>query len=237
MSKITIIEGNSNDKDNVRAFIVKGEPGDDGISPTATVTKTDGVATITIVDKNGTTTATVSDGEKGEPGATSNIIDSDTLTDNTTQTYSGRIVDQKIEDSVIPVHDEHSTSTTEPYSANYVNGVSIVESGSNANGEYIKFGNGTMVCTKKVTFTNVSVNQQAGSLYHSSALNLGNFAETFNAIPTVNVSLVGGYSGWITELQELTQSSIGKLEIFRAGSSTNLSYEVDVIAYGTYSQE
>ena len=30
MSKITIIEGNSNDKDNVRAIMVKGEKGDMG---------------------------------------------------------------------------------------------------------------------------------------------------------------------------------------------------------------
>ena len=30
MSKITIIEGNSNDKDNVRAYMVKGEKGDQG---------------------------------------------------------------------------------------------------------------------------------------------------------------------------------------------------------------
>lgn len=40
----------------------KGNPGVDGFSPTATVTKSGTVVTITITDKNGTTTATVSDG-------------------------------------------------------------------------------------------------------------------------------------------------------------------------------
>ena len=62
MSKITIIEGNSNDKDNMRAFMVKGEPGD---SPTASVTKEGNTATITITDYNGTTTTTLTDGVDG----------------------------------------------------------------------------------------------------------------------------------------------------------------------------
>ena len=122
MSKITIIEGNSSDKDQVRNYMVKGERGDDGVSPTfetsktgdtATITITDvegehevelkdgvsptvtpsksgKVTTITIVDAEGTKTATIND---GQDGATANIIDSATLTDNTAQTYSGRIAD------------------------------------------------------------------------------------------------------------------------------------------------
>lgn len=40
----------------------KGNPGVDGFSPIATVTKSGDVATISITDKNGTTTATVEDG-------------------------------------------------------------------------------------------------------------------------------------------------------------------------------
>lgn len=43
----------------------QGEDGDPGYSPTATVTKSGKVATISITDQNGTTTATVSDGEDG----------------------------------------------------------------------------------------------------------------------------------------------------------------------------
>lgn len=45
-----------------------GPAGDPGFSPKATVTKADGVATITVTDEDGTTTATVSDGERGETG-------------------------------------------------------------------------------------------------------------------------------------------------------------------------
>lgn len=41
----------------------QGVPGQDGFSPIATVTKSGNTATISITDKNGTTTATVTDGE------------------------------------------------------------------------------------------------------------------------------------------------------------------------------
>ena len=52
---------------------IDGIDGDDGYSPTASVTKSGKVATITITDKNGTTSAQVSDGEDGATGATPNL--------------------------------------------------------------------------------------------------------------------------------------------------------------------
>ena len=45
-----------------------GPAGQDGFSPTASVTKSGSVATITITDKNGTTTQTISDGVDGTNG-------------------------------------------------------------------------------------------------------------------------------------------------------------------------
>lgn len=45
-----------------------GQDGQDGYSPTASVSKSNGVATITITDKDGTTTAQVSDGATGQTG-------------------------------------------------------------------------------------------------------------------------------------------------------------------------
>ena len=44
------------------------DDGEDGYSPSATVTKSGKTATITITDKDGTTTENVSDGEDGDPG-------------------------------------------------------------------------------------------------------------------------------------------------------------------------
>lgn len=62
-----------------------GAPGTDGFSPIATVTKSGKVATISITDKNGTTTATVSDGEDGNP---TSIIDDTAGAGDTNKTFS-----------------------------------------------------------------------------------------------------------------------------------------------------
>lgn len=48
----------------------KGDPGVDGFSPIAKVETIPNGATITITDKNGTTTATILNGAKGDPGTT-----------------------------------------------------------------------------------------------------------------------------------------------------------------------
>ena len=45
------------------------EPGKDGFCPTAVVTKVDDTATITLVDVNGASPATIKDGAKGDTGA------------------------------------------------------------------------------------------------------------------------------------------------------------------------
>ena len=50
-----------------------GQPGADGFSPTATVTKSGKKTTITITDKNGTTTEEVLDGADGQPGAVQDV--------------------------------------------------------------------------------------------------------------------------------------------------------------------
>ena len=53
--------------------IPKGQTGDDGYSPTANVSKTGKVATITITDKNGTTSAQVEDGTDGIDGISPSV--------------------------------------------------------------------------------------------------------------------------------------------------------------------
>ena len=68
--KFTLLLSDGSESDPIQC--VKGE---DGFSPTATVEKVGKVATITITDKNGTTTATIKDGE-GSEGGEANATDS-----------------------------------------------------------------------------------------------------------------------------------------------------------------
>lgn len=67
--KIKDINGNWQDVPSIKgADGIDGTNGVDGFSPTANVSKSGNVATISITDKNGTTTATISDGTNGTNG-------------------------------------------------------------------------------------------------------------------------------------------------------------------------
>ena len=69
-----------------------GPAGKDGVSPTASVSKTGGTATITITDEHGTTTASVSDGTPGAAagfGTPSVTVDSSVGTPSASVTASG----------------------------------------------------------------------------------------------------------------------------------------------------
>ena len=54
---------------------------------------------------------------------------------------------------------------TSSYIANTLASGAIIERGSNANGEYIKFADGTLICGKSFFTTNQVINSSYGSLY------------------------------------------------------------------------
>jgi hypothetical protein len=62
---------------------------------------------------------------------------------------------------------------------------SIIERGSNANGEYVKFADGTLICTKRLTTTG-AISTTYGSMFVRSGISAGNYAAPFVAIPTVS---------------------------------------------------
>lgn len=64
----------------------------------------------------------------------------------------------------------------------------IIESGSNSNGSYIKYADGTMICYKEIQVTS-NITNSWGNLYEStSAVSLGTWAETFISTPTINIT-------------------------------------------------
>ena len=86
------------------------------------------------------------------------------------------------------VLDGYSSSTTDAYSCNYIN--SIVESGSNANGSWVKYIDGTMICTQSATGTNNSTQNAGASLFRSSSnITFSDFPQTFISTPVVTITL------------------------------------------------
>lgn len=89
----------------------------------------------------------------------------------------------------------------------------VFEYGSNSNGEYVKFVDGTLVCWKQVSFSNVAITTAWGSVYeNSTALNLGNWAYTFISAPTVFASpgrVSGSVSAFAEQIQNTSETAVG----------------------------
>ncbi len=154
------------------------------------------------------------------------------LTNNDTNNTKTNIIDfinGKIKNS-------SSNSQTDTYSCDFLNNY-IVDTGSNANGTYIKYGNGIMICTKIVNVT-FNVTTAWGNGYTTGSQNtisLGNFAQSFNAIPTVSVTNERvSYNSWLASVSDVSKTSAGKVSILRFTSQSNAVSNLHVIAIGTW---
>ena len=118
---------------------------------------------------------------------------------------------------------------------------SVVESGSNNNGSWIKFADGTMIC-KFTQIINVAVTNAWGSLY-GGKFSVHDYPQEFIDIPEASITLVanndGNYGGWIgnnggTDDIRPTKKNIGEFVILRPTTSSNGNYKVQVIAIGKW---
>ena len=68
----------------------------------------------------------------------------------------------------------------------------IMESGSNANGDYVKYADGTMICTR--TRSGGDITTASGSIFVSSSDLIWNFPASFSSTPTVSGGRFSGGS-------------------------------------------
>lgn len=95
----------------------------------------------------------------------------------------------------------------------------IIERGSNANGEYVKFADGTMICTGTVSGS-VATSIASGSLYYSAALSWS-FPAPFAVAPSVSCSPSGASANlWASEVAGSTTTSACAFYIMNTASQT-----------------
>ena len=116
--------------------------------------------------------------------------------------------------------------------------IEIVESGSNVNGNYIKFNNGTMICYQSITGS-ANITHGMGSLYRTTtAIELPNFPVSFISPPVVSImpSAPTDYIFfWGTaQYNEPTINNAGSLWLWRPTSASNVQYRIGVIAIGKW---
>lgn len=123
----------------------------------------------------------------------------------------------------------------------------IIESGDNANGNYVRFADGTQICRKTLPYT-IAANSMVswGSIYAASVnrIHLGEFPAVFVEKPFVNISVsiletssaassssfLVAYSG-----NELTATSGGYCTLCRGNQlAATLNFDIIVIAIGRW---
>lgn len=115
---------------------------------------------------------------------------------------------------------------------NAING--IIESGSNANGNYIKFSDGTMICTKSV-IVSTKIENPWGNLFESLQIDLGNFPVSFIETPVLSVNKTIGRGSWIELVEGTTNSAIGNTYLVSAVSTTSTTnITINIIAIGKW---
>lgn len=134
------------------------------------------------------------------------------------------------------IHDTYSTSTTDTYACNYING--IIESGSNENGEWIKYADGTMICCQKISTGQCSVSSAWGNLYAYSNTNTNNFPQTFIDIPTLSIesgNITGAYGFWLCDYgNRVVTNSYWKGWALIRPTTGNVNTILNVIAVGRW---
>lgn len=127
-----------------------------------------------------------------------------------------------------------TTGTTNTYSCDYING--IVESGSNDNGNWIKYANGTMVCTKKHTGT-ASVNVALGNIFYNGYYAIaGNLPQNFIEAPYYYATNVESeWEIWGLQTKPVTATNWAtRVDLMSATSQTDKPITITMIAIGKW---
>lgn len=148
-------------------------------------------------------------------------------TDNINFSFkSGNSIDTKIGDL---------TQLNTTNKSNLVGAInSIVESGSNTNGDYIKYSDGTMICTKKISFVGLQFTIAWGSAYETPPVDLGDYAQEFVDIPLMFISCA--HSTAAAEGLTNTKTGYGRVVFYRPirTVATDYSYTFYLMAIGKW---
>lgn len=118
-----------------------------------------------------------------------------------------------------------------------LNGYEIIESGSNENGIYTKWADGSMVCCKNVNGT-ISCTNSLNGWYETDSIDLGEFAIPFIDMPYVFANNASSNENQqmaiIESISNKTENSCGQVSLCRPTSVDTLTYSLDIIAFGRW---
>lgn len=104
----------------------------------------------------------------------------------------------------------------------------IIESGSNSNGHYIKYADGTMICRKSsAAAASLTTTNGVGAGFQGVGLTSISFPTTFAAIPTVNLTaeFVANSRAWISLSSRSTTGFTCIAHSFNSDAEIQVEYE------------
>jgi hypothetical protein len=127
---------------------------------------------------------------------------------------------------------EEGTTATE-YTPNKAFGM---ESGSNSNGSWVKFEDGTMLFNKRqYYYIPFKSTQKWGSMWESDGVNLGDFPVPFISPPDVGVTIRNSAGGMVEYILNGTNTNIGNLYMMRPiDTNKEIEYVLSITAIGKW---
>lgn len=109
----------------------------------------------------------------------------------------------------------------------------VVERGSNANGEYVRFADGTQICTKTHS-ESLAIATAWGQWFTSSNTTPGNWAAEFSEAPKVSCTCGDATYFVATHAGGATTTSTGSFALFRGVVHAAATRSIFIIAIGRW---
>ena len=103
--------------------------------------------------------------------------------------------------------------------------------GSNSNGNWVRFGDGTQICWHRWTSNNTTSHSDGNGMWRSGHISKTH-AQAFTSIPSVSWSALGDWRTWIGPDSVSTTGCNGVM--WRAGGAMSSTQDVDYIAIGRW---
>ena len=115
----------------------------------------------------------------------------------------------------------------------YYDGNPVVESGTNSNGRWTKWMDGTMICYKHIDFGSVVITTAWGSFYETASdYSCGNYPQAFVETPCISIMPIN--TCFVEKRANTTATSWGSFWACRPAQYESFSLVVDCIAIGRW---
>ncbi|PHX25791.1 hypothetical protein AO278_22560 [Pseudomonas syringae pv. syringae] len=112
---------------------------------------------------------------------------------------------------------------------------SIIETGSNTNGTYIRWADGTQICHRRYG-VGLTVGAAIGSMFYSGAISPVSFAVGFSSLPIIEMTLEDTAAvSWLAAGGQVTTLGTPTIYIVSPQSSSSArTYFIDIVAIGRW---